>query len=1223
MNFKKLYFFVLILFSGLSFGQEVSLFQQFLGKYDFTMIGNTLNTVPNGTNQPCVILTSSSATLNMAPDQEIQAAYLYWGGSGSNAQFDFDIKLNGVDITPSRTFATDITGRGVSGGFADVTAQVMATGNGTYTVSDFDLTGVIGDYCTNGTNFGGWSILIVYRDLNLGYNLVNIYDGFSRVDQSHTMVSFVLDNLNVLHLQGNRIAFLAWEGDENIANQEQLRINNNIVSNPPLNPANNVFNGTNSFTGSNTLYNMDLDYFDISGYTNIGDNSMSVSIESHQDAVILNNMVVVLNSEVPDATITAEAVFGGCDNRVVEVDYVVYNTIATDSLPAGTPIAFYADDLLVGQSATVNDIPIGGQESGHITLNIPESVANNFQLKVSVDDDGTGNGTVIEFNEENNFYFIQVQLGVTPTINPYEGLEKCDTNNDGTEIFNLTTVGAQMLGTQTDITIRYYTDENDADQGNTNNIPNPAAYANLSNPQTIWVRLDDPVECHAIASFEISIISPAEFGYTLPDIETCSPNLVTTGIQVDLTQNQDAILNGNNPADYTVTYHIDQNSAMSGANPIANPAAYPNTSSPQTIWARMVDPDGCVTYGSFEIIIVPAQEMDYSIPELEFCAPTMDAENVIVDLTLNETAILNGNNPADYVITYYTTEDDAINGTNAIANPDDYQNISSPETIWVRMVSPEGCVTYGSFVLIFSLPSEMTYTLPDLVDCSVDQILIGIPTDLTQNVNAILNGNNPADYTISYHLNQDAAANDLNAIPNPQNYSNISSPQTIWVRLINNESLCVLYGSFDIIYNPAPIAANANIQECSMFGPALFDLTRLNDVVVADPQGLTFTYYLTHSDAENEINQLPVNYTPPEMIYSIFVRIEDGNGCFTIVEGELESIVNTGELSNTYFECDSPWEPNDGITEFNLTQLYGDIINALGIASANITYHTSVEGAISGNNPIQNPEVYQNTSNPQVIYARAVGTDGNCGGVVTFNIGVQPVPEFDLPDYLAYCTYDAVKSWTYNSGSYQSYIWRAPNGEVISTTAQVTFTMAGDYTLEVRETADGCPAIRSVEVIIDQPPVIHDIKVDGHTVTVYASGGEVPYQYSIDNGLTWGPGYIMYNVPGGLYDMLVKSKYGCISDSKFFGVLGIPNFISPNGDGKNDEWYVRGLEAYPKARIKIFDRYGKMFVDRELGTDFRWDGRYKGEPVASGDYWYIISFEDGNQLSGHISVRNY
>lgn len=1220
---KNLYYSLLsLLLYTISFGQEVTLYEQFLGKYDFTMIGNTHNIVPNGSGGPCNILTTSSASLNLNPDQEIAAAYLYWAGSGSVAQFDYDIRLNGVNISPERTFTTDIAGRPVSGGFTDITAQVIATGNGTYTVTDFDLSAIIADYCGNGTNFGGWSILIVYFDPNLGYNMINIYDGFTRVDQLHTFVEFELGNLNVLHLAGNRVGFLAWEGDHNIANEELLRINTNIVSNPPLNPADNVFNGTNSFTNSNTLYNMDLDFFDISDYTSVGDDTMTISLESHQDAIILNNIVVVLNSEVPDATIDGSALFSECDLRDVEVDYTVYNTIATDILPAGTPIAFYAEDLLVGQSATVNDIPIGGFEEGQITLSIPMGVPANFTLILSVDDDGTGNGTVTEFKEDNNTFEIPVILGVTPTVNPYNGLEKCDTNNDGTEIFDLTLVGTQMLGLQTGVLIRYYTDQGDAEAGNGNNLANPASYTNTSNPQTIYVRMEDTVGCYITAAFEISIIPPAEFGYVVPDIEKCSPNLETTGIEVNLTQNQNAILNGNDPINYIITYHLDQNSAMNGDSPIADPTAYINTISPQTIWARMVDPDGCVTYGSFEIIIVPAQEMDYTIPELEFCSPDMNPEDIAVDLTLNQSEILNGNDPADYTITYYTDQTDAINGTNPILNPDAYENQTSPETIWVRMVSTEGCVTYGSFVLIFSLPSEMDYLLPNIENCSENQVLTGIPTNLTQIENEILNGNDPDNYTISYHLNQDAAANGINPITNPENYENTSSPQTIWARLIHNTSNCVLYGAFQIIYNPAPLAFDAEIQECSMFGPALFDLTLLNPLVVAESEGLQFSYYLTEEDALNQNNPLPLSYTPPEMIFNIFVRIQDDKGCFSIVEAELESIVNTEELNNTFLECDSPWEPNDGITEFNLTLLNGDIMSALGLMSADISFHLSAEDAVSGNNPIQTPEAFQNSISPQMIYARAVGTDGNCGGVVTFNVEVMPVPEFELPDYLAFCNYDVVKSYTFDV-PYQSYIWRNPSGEVISTSPTVQFTMEGEHTLEVRENQDGCPAIRSVEVIIDEPPIILDIQVDGHTVKVFATGGHVPYKYSINNGLTWGTEYIMNEVPGGVYDMLVMSKYGCISDAKFFGVLGIPNFISPNGDGKNDYWYVRGLEAYPKARIQIFDRYGKMFVDRELGTNFIWDGRYKGDPISSGDYWYIIIFEDGKKLSGHITVRNY
>ena len=58
-----------------------------------------------------------------------------------------------------------------------------------------------------------------------------------------------------------KIGFTAWEGDSNLAVNETLRVNGNIISNPPLNPEENAFNGTNSFTGSSQLYNMDLDFY--------------------------------------------------------------------------------------------------------------------------------------------------------------------------------------------------------------------------------------------------------------------------------------------------------------------------------------------------------------------------------------------------------------------------------------------------------------------------------------------------------------------------------------------------------------------------------------------------------------------------------------------------------------------------------------------------------------------------------------------------------------------------------------------------------------------------------------------------------------------------------------------------------------------------------------------------------------------------------------------------
>lgn len=1032
-----------IFFAALSFfllaislkAQEIVLYNQFLGKYDFTMIGNTLNDHANtGSDPQCYVLSQSSAQLNLTPNQDVIAAYLYWAGSGSLSEGDLDVKLNGIDMVVDRTFTTNLANRPVYGAFSDITPLVQATGNGTYIFSDFDLSGVInGDnYCLNGTNFGGWSILIIYTDPDLTNNLVNIYDGFERVDSDpdNQDLEVTLTNLNVLHLVGNRVGFLSWEGDGALAFNESLSINNNIVSNFPLNPANNVFNGTNSFTGSNQLYNMDLDYFDINDFTNIGDNSLVVKLHSGNnanppqgDAIIINNLVLVLNSEVPDATVNFETAVGPCDIRDINVDYTVHNTIATDILPASTPIAFYAGTTLVGTSATVNDIPIGGSEDNSIVLTIPGTVPNSFTLTVKVDDDGTGNSTIIEFQEDNNTDEVEILLGTTPTPLPADGLVACDSNNDGQEIFDLTVPGNQMLGTQTGVTVRYYEDENDADAGNADNIPTPNAYANTSDNQIIYVRMEDPAGCSIVSSFTIQITPPALLTYNIPPFEECSQDDETTGIETDLTTHNPEILNGSNPALYTITYHLNQADAMSGNAPIANPDLFQNTSSPQIIWVRLITADGCVQYGSFEII-----------------------------------------------------------------------------------------------------------------------------------------------------------------------------------------------------YHPSPIIHATTLQSCSLEGPGTFILSDANPEIVDDITGLDFSYHASANDADNNEDPLPNEYVPGSELEIVYVRVTTEFGCHAVIGVILQTVINTAQLTNVYEVCDDPYRINNGTAEFDLTTYETQVANALTIPGAIVTYYLTQEDAGNGMNAISNPEHFVNTVNPQTIYARAANPEGGCGGIAEFQIEVLPVPEFEMPEYIAFCK-DDEKIYTFD-GDFSSYSWTDENGNIISTNSTATFENSGTYTLEVTETPTGCPAKRDVEVILDNAPVITEIDINGQTVTVFASGGEGPYEYSYNNGLSWHDYYVLSNVPDGIHYMLVRSKYGCISDSKIFGVLGIPNVITPNGDGYNDYWEIRALELYPDSHIKIFDRYGKIFVDREIGADFKWDGKYNGSPIPSGDYWYILTIGTGESISGHISVRN-
>ena len=77
----------------------------------------------------------------------------------------------------------------------------------------------------------------------------------------------------------------------------------------------------------------------------------------------------------------------------------------------------------------------------------------------------------------------------------------------------------------------------------------------------------------------------------------------------------------------------------------------------------------------------------------------------------------------------------------------------------------------------------------------------------------------------------------------------------------------------------------------------------------------------------------------------------------------------------------------------------------------------------------------------------------------------------------------------------------------------------------------------------------------------------------------------------------------------------------PNGDGKNDVFTVPGLkEAYPDAKITIYDRWGKKLADYKA-SDGDWDGTYNGHQMPSTDYWYEISVDEIDKTyTGHFTL---
>jgi gliding motility-associated-like protein len=489
----------LLLITGALFGQDVSLFQQFNGRYDFVFIGNTLNPIENSFQTTPAVLTSSSAQLSLNANDQIDKAYLYWAGCGPG---DFDVKLNGQPIRADRTF---ILQRVVSNlifdyfsAFKEVTDQVQATGNGNYTLSDLDVSASIDFHSQRSTNFAGWAIIVIYKNPSLTLNQLNVYDGMQAVPDE---INITLNSLNVIDNNDAKIGFLAWEGDSGIAVNETLRINGTSIGNPPLNPVNNAFNGTNSMTNSNVLYNMDLDVYPIQNNISIGDTSAQIQLTSSQDFVMINAIVTKLNSQLPDAMIEINRVEKQCDSRSITVNYKVLNPNSTAVLPLNTPISIYANNIYLSTIYTLSNVPIDGEEIGQATVVIPNSIPANFNLKMVVDETSAGLGIVPELNELNNKFVESVTLFTAPLFNVVPNLESCNLGNSKGK-FNFSDYEALVKINSSD-TATFFESQVNA-ENNLNPIVNTTNYIALNTPKTIYIRLDNSSGCYSITSFELT-----------------------------------------------------------------------------------------------------------------------------------------------------------------------------------------------------------------------------------------------------------------------------------------------------------------------------------------------------------------------------------------------------------------------------------------------------------------------------------------------------------------------------------------------------------------------------------------------------------------------------------------------------------------------------------------------------------------------------------------------
>lgn len=97
-----------------------------------------------------------------------------------------------------------------------------------------------------------------------------------------------------------------------------------------------------------------------------------------------------------------------------------------------------------------------------------------------------------------------------------------------------------------------------------------------------------------------------------------------------------------------------------------------------------------------------------------------------------------------------------------------------------------------------------------------------------------------------------------------------------------------------------------------------------------------------------------------------------------------------------------------------------------------------------------------------------------------------------------------------------------------------------------------------------------------------------------------------------MYTVYGMNEWGCIDSAKISIDVDIdltefiPTAFTPNGDGLNDLFRIRGLQYQSIVDFKVFNRWGQTVYDYKTGDKQGWNGTFEGKPAEMGVYNYSI-----------------
>ncbi len=465
----------------------------------------------------------------------------------------------------------------------------------------------------------------------------------------------------------------------------------------------------------------------------------------------------------------------------------------------------------------------------------------------------------------------------------------------------------------------------------------------------------------------------------------------------------------------------------------------------------------------------------------------------------------------------------------------------------------------------------------------------------------------------------------------------------------------------------------------------------LGDEISFNLQGFDSISWSINGEIINCLNECEINLKPDSNT-TVFVTANDDNGCYSTdtvnITVDISTVIDLGEDLNICPEEEISFNLQgfDSIS-WNIN---GEIINCLNECEINLKPDSNTTVFVIANDvngcystDTVNIEVYDNSDildlgndttmcvtgiinlnagsgfesyrwndgstdsiftvwNPGKYWVEVID---RCGNIQfdSIEIRIDSSTIIDLGDDISICLGESVE---FDMNGFHNYQWTPKEIFDCNDCGKVSIKPKED--VEIIVTANdkkGCYTSDTIKIFVYDEKHIrlpNDTTINlGDKILIipeFVDNESYSYNWSPDEGLSCFDCYspVAFPLKTTKYTLELTDENGCtFSDEieiriKKNIIIDIPNVFTPNGDGKNDIFYIKGTSKGIKEvnTFKVFDRWGELvyedshfFINDPVNG---WDGRFKGQRVNPGVYVYLVIVEliDNSQVkySGDITV---